>query len=146
MTSIRKAVGQYLIDFANRMEKGKPVQPPSAPPPQANYKAHPFELFVPYATQEFARTFIHLLKVSPETPPHLRQMIEVWVAEYDRQLFAWLEQHYGPGVNRVADVITRQVMTAQQIRADMEAKQAVDSEISDLETQFKEEPPDEQPA
>lgn len=132
-----KVVSDWLVSLSAKMEAGKPVQPPAAPPPQANYQAHPFELFVPYATEEFARTFIHLLKVSPETPDHLKQMITVWVDEYDQKLFTWLSEHYGPGVERVADVITRQVMTAQHQHADQQAKMAVDSEISDLESQFK---------
>jgi hypothetical protein len=130
-------MNKYLDAIVQKLEKGKPVPAPAAPPPQSNYTAHPFELFIPYATEEFARTFLHLLKVSPEMPPHLQQMIEVWLNDYDERLFDWLRTHYGPGVDRVADVITRQVMVAQQLRADSEAKAAVDNEISDLESQFK---------
>ena len=137
-----KMLGEYLIALSARMEKGKPVQPPAAPPPQANYQAHPFELFVPFASQEFARTFIHLLKVSPEIPPHIRLAIETWLEEYDRQIFSWLKAHYGPGVGRVADSITKQVMVAQRTRAESEAKQAVNNEIADLEERFNQEPPD----
>ena len=132
-----KMVGEYLIALAAQMEKGKPVQPPAAPPPQANYQAHPFELFVPYATEEFARTFLHLLKVSPEMPEHLQKMITVWLDDYDTRLIDWLRGHYGPGVDRVADLITRGVMQAQANHAETEAKTAVDNQISDLETQFK---------
>jgi hypothetical protein len=64
-------------------------------------------------------------------------MIGVWLNDYDERLFDWLRAHYGPGVDRVADVITRQVMVAQRMRADTEAKAAVDNQISDLESQFK---------
>lgn len=141
MIDPRLIVRKVLAD----LQKGKPVPPPAAPPPQANYRMHPYELFVPYSTEEFARTFIHLLKTSPEVPEEIRNMIAVWVEQYDQQLMEWLNKHYGPGVNSVADVITKQVMVTQRMRAESEAKREVDTQISDLEAQFKE-PPNEQPS
>lgn len=128
---------RLFIRFAAKMEKGRPVGPPSAPPPQDNYTPQPYELFLPYAIQEYPRTFLHLLKTSPELSEHLRQMVEVWLQSYDQMLYDWLQNAYGPGVGRIADTITRQVMQQQQMQAESEAKRAVDNQISDLETQFK---------
>jgi hypothetical protein len=127
-----------LTKLLGDLQKGKPVAPPAAPPP-LQMESHPFELPVPYALEEMPRTFLHLLKVSPDIPPQIRGAIEVWLQEYDERMLAFLHQKYGQGVDQLADAITRQVMNQMHAHVDNQARAVERDVLDDLEKQLREE-------
>lgn len=128
------AKGQQAI---NNWHKGKPVNPPAAPPP-VNMEPHPFELPVPYALEEMPRTFLHLLKISPEVSPQVKQYITTWLDDFDQRLVAYMHTKYGEGVDQVMDMITRGVMNQQHNAAEANAKATETDVLAHLEAQLKE--------
>ena len=127
----------YLADRIAKLHRGKPVLPPAAPPP-INMESTPFELPVPYALEEFPRTFLHLLLVSKETPDLLKKDIQTWLTDYEERLMTYMHQRYGDGVDQVMDMITRSVMQQQHQTAKAQQTAAANDILADLERQMKE--------
>jgi hypothetical protein len=122
----------FLADQIAKLHKGKPVQPPSAPPPN-NMESTPFELPVPYALEEFPRTFLHLLLVSKETPELLKRDIKTWLDDYETKLMDYMHTRYGEGADQVMDMITRSVMQQQHAAAAAQTKAAENDILANLE-------------
>ena len=127
----------YVADLIGKLHKGKPVLPPAAPPP-VNMEATPYELPVPYALEEFPRTFLHLLLVSKETPEILKRDIKTWLDDYEQKLMTYMHTRYGEGVDQVMDMITRSVMQQQHAVAAAHNKAAENDVLAHLEQQMKE--------
>lgn len=126
-----------LAKWVGKLHTGKPVEPPTAPPP-INMESTPFELPVPYALEEFPRTFLHLLLVAKDTPPQLKQDIQTWLTDYEEKLMTYMHTRYGEGADQVMDMITRSVMQQQHMVAAAKNKAAENDILSDLEKQLKE--------
>lgn len=126
-----------LTKWVNKLHAGKPVEPPTAPPP-INMESTPFELPVPYALEEFPRTFLHLLLVAKDTPPQLKQDIQTWLTDYEEKLMTYMHTRYGEGADQVMDMITRSVMQQQHMTATAKNKAAENDILSDLEKSLKE--------
>lgn len=119
------------------LHRGKPVEPPAAPPPM-NMESSPFELPIPYAMEEFPRTFLHLLLVSNETPELLKRDIKTWLDNFEAKLMTYMHSRYGEGVNQVMEMISTSVMQQQQREANMLNKAAEQDILANLEAQLKE--------
>lgn len=126
-----------LAKWVAKLHTGKPVEPPTAPPPN-NMESTPFELPVPYALEEFPRTFLHLLLVAKDTPPQLKQDIQTWLTDYEEKLMTYMHTRYGDGADQVMDMITRSVMQQQHMVAAAKNKAAEADILSDLEKSLKE--------
>jgi hypothetical protein len=126
--------------FFARLQQGKPVPPPAAPPP-ANMEPTPFELPVPYALEEMPRTFLHLLKISPEVPPQIKSYIDTWLQDFDNRMVEYMHQRYGEGVDQVMDMITRSVMNQQHEHVQSEAKKEEADVLAEFEKQLRGEDP-----
>jgi hypothetical protein len=126
-----------LAKWVGKLHTGKPVEPPTAPPP-INMESTPFELPVPYALEEFPRTFLHLLLVAKDTPPQLKQDIQTWLTDYEEKLMTYMHTRYGDGADQVMDMITRSVMQQQHMTAAAKNKAAENDILSDLEKSLKE--------
>lgn len=126
-----------VTDLVGKLHRGKPVQPPSAPQPY-NMQSTPFELPVPYALEEFPRTFLHLLLVSKETPEILKKDIKTWLDDYEQKLMEYMHTRYGEGADQVMDMITRSVMQQQHQAAKAQQNAAANDILADLERQMKE--------
>lgn len=133
--SITKLINDKVNAYLVKMQEGKPVQPPTAPPP-FNMEPVPFELPVPYALEEMPRTFLHLLKISPDVPDQVKRWIETWLADFDERLVSYMHQRYGEGVDQVMDMITRSVMNQQHEHTKAEAKKEENDVLSELEKQL----------
>lgn len=129
MNTLNKLVG--------KLHRGKPVAPPTAPPPN-NVQATPFELPVPFALEEFPRTFLHLLLVSKKTPEILKRDIKTWLDDYEQKLMDYMHTRYGDGADQVMDMITRSVMQQQHLQAKQQQNAAANDILADLERQMQE--------
>lgn len=127
----------WLATKITKLHEGKPVLPPSAPPP-INMESTPFELPVPFALEEFPRTFLHLLLVSKDTPEQLKKDIKTWLDDYEERLMTYMHQRYGEGADQVMDMITRSVMQQQHMTAAAKNKAAENDILANLEAQLKE--------
>lgn len=124
-----------LANLAGKLHRGKPVAPPAAPPPN-NMQVTPFELPIPYALEEFPRTFLHLLVESKETPDALKRDIQVWLDDFEQKLLEYMHTRYGDGADQVMDMITKSVMQQQHEQAKAHADAATNDILADLERQM----------
>jgi hypothetical protein len=138
-----QTVGNMLLARLNNAQKGKPLPPPAAPPPQDNVRFRPMELYVPYRVAEFPRTFLHMLAKSNDVPPEVRALITEWLNEYDQKLNKYMHDRYGDGVSALTNTITRRVMEDQNNAAQREVNRLTDNTIEALEKQFEQDNGDE---
>jgi hypothetical protein len=134
--SISSAINSKVNEFFAKLQQGRPVDPPSAPPP-THMDPVPFELPIPYALEEMPRTFLHLLKISPEVSPQVRSYIDTWLTDFDEKIVSYMHQRYGDGVDQVMDMITRSVMNQQHEQTQEAAKAEENDVLADLEKQLR---------
>jgi hypothetical protein len=127
-----------IKEFLAKLQKGKPIPPPAAPPP-LNLAPAPFELPIPYALEEFPRTFLHFIKDDKGTPPQLKAMITTWLEDFDTRLVQYMHQRYGEGVSQVMMMITEGVRTQQAMTAEARDKATETDVLADLEKSLREE-------
>lgn len=124
--------------FLARLHVGKPVQPPAAPPP-LHIEQAPFSLPVPFALEEFPRTFLHLLKTSDQVPAPVKQMITLWLEDFDKRLMDYMHQYYGESVDHIAIQISASVMTQQANYTKTMADNTERDVIEEMEKRLNEE-------
>ena len=71
---------------------------------------HPGDwIMVPFRFAEAARVSIHTIGCQEEIPAAVRFWIAQWLADYNYQLVAYMEEYYGPEILPLLDRITDEV-------------------------------------
>jgi len=92
--------------FKKKNEAGVPVKSVQIP----REHQHPGDwITVPFRFAEAARVSIHTIGCQEEIPVAVRFWIARWLADYNQQLVAYMEEYYGPEILPLLDRITDEV-------------------------------------